>query len=115
MNQVVMEGGVRVTCHHIKNDDFRLPQHYMYNRCVSDSQLAFRLRTQMLDLPGSMKGKYKGKSLNCQSCDAGVVLDQFHLAECSAYTKLRHGLDLNDMGDLIKYFRRVMLERVKSP
>ena len=40
--------------------------------------------------------------------------DQTHAMQCSAYTDLREGLDMEKDVDLVLYFRRVMESRMED-
>ena len=82
---------------------------------TADCRLQFRIRTHMVDLKGNMKGKYKNGDYSCLGCgDEATVEDQSHILRCPAYRDSRQGLDLDDDKDVVKYFRRVMMLRMKK-
>ena len=40
-------------------------------------------------------------------------MTQSHCMECSAWSELRRGLDLSDIGDLVEFFRKMLDKRGK--
>ena len=41
--------------------------------------MIIRMRSEMIDLKGNMKNKYKGALVNCDACDMGVPESQTHV------------------------------------
>ena len=105
----------------IKNEDFRKVQNYFSEKSIHTSRMAFRIRSQMVkEIPGNMKNKYKNKvsSINdsgliCKHCSDGAIMTQGHCMVCPAWEKLRVGLDLKDIRDLVIFFKRLLDERAK--
>ena len=99
----------------IKGEGIGRAKSYMETHCIADTRLQFRIRTHMVDLKGNMKGRYKDGDYSCPGCgDQATVEDQSHVLRCPAYRESRQGLDLEDDRDLVKYFRKVMLLRMKK-
>ena len=87
----------------------------MFTTCIADAQLQFRIRTNMVECKGNMKGQYKDGDYTCPGCNvSGSVEDQSHILRCSAYEEFRRGLDLEKKEDVIQYFRKVMMKRMKT-
>ena len=97
----------------IKNDDPTEAKDYMRKKSLADCRIIFRVRTEMIDIKDNMRGKYKGKNINCETCDMKVAESQGHVMVCSGYQELRIGRDMEQDGDLAAYFRDVLLEREK--
>ena len=102
-------------CNMLISTDLKKPQPYLTNSCLEETRMSFRLQCQMLDIPGDMKTKYKGRT-ECQDClpwglqdEDSPNITQEHLMECPAYSNLRTGRDLeNNMRDKTQYFMDVM-------
>ena len=62
-----------------------------------------------MDLKGNMKGRYKDGDFSCLGCG-----DQSHVLRCPAYSDSRQGLDLHKDTDLVEYFKKVMMLRMKK-
>ena len=62
------------------------------------------------DIPGNFKRKFvkKEDGLICKYCEEGNIMSQSHCMECSAWSELRRGLDLSDIGDLVEFFRKML-------
>ena len=98
----------------IMNEEIGQPKDYMSTTCIADARLQFRIRTNMVECKGNMKGQFKDGDYTCPGCNViGSVEDQSHILRCSAYEDYRQGLDLAKNEDLIKYFRKVMIKRMK--
>ena len=100
----------------IKNDDFRQAQEYFKNKSIENGRMAFRIRSQMLDgIPGNFKNKYRKdkEKLKCRHCKSDQVMTQSHCLDCPAWTDIRKDLDVSKIDDLVKFFRRLLLERTK--
>ena len=57
--------------------------------------------------------KNKPNGLFCDYCQKTEVESQIHVLSCTAYKKLREGLDLSKHEDMINYYREVMAYRDK--
>ena len=69
-------------------------------------------------IPGNFKNKYRvrgteSEGLVCTECQEEEIMTQSHCLTCSAWSKLREGLDLTHIGDLVKFFRKLLVEREK--
>ena len=76
--------------------------------------MSFELRTQMLeDISGNFKNKFKNnkKKLKCQCFPEVDIMTQSHCVECPELKGLRKGLNLSQIEDLVKFFRKLMQER----
>ena len=99
----------------IKDEEIGKTKEYMMTRCIADCRLQFRIRTNMVELKANMKGMYKDGDYSCLGCgDKASIEDQSHVVRCPAYADSRIGLNLDRNEDLVKYFRQVMLLRMKS-
>ena len=99
----------------IKNEEIGRTRDYMETKCISDCRLQFRIRTNMVELKANMKGSYKGGAYSCLGCgDKASVEDQSHVIRCPAYSDIRQGLDMEEDKDVVQYFRRVMIVRMKK-
>ena len=97
----------------IKMEDPTKATEYMENKCLSDTRLIFRMRTEMVNLKDNMRNQYKGTSVNCEACSMKVAESQTHVMICPGYAKLRAGKDMGTDGDLVDYFRDVLKIREK--
>ena len=100
----------------IQNEDYRCIQPYFLDKSVSNTRLAFRIRTKMLEkIPGNYKNMFKNskEGLKCSHCEEDVMT-QIHCVSCPGFKQLREGLDLTCMADMVVYFRRVMVERSRK-
>ena len=98
----------------MRNEDIGRPREYMQTKCISDCRLKFRIRTNMVELKANMKGSYKDGDFSCLGCGNKSTIDyQSHVMRCPAFSELREGLDFEKDEDLVKYFREVMMRRMK--
>ena len=101
----------------IRDEDFSEVQEYFKQKSVGNTRLAFRVRSKMVDeIPANFKNKFKSKGedgLICSYCDKGEIMSQSHCLECSAWVKLREGLDLTSIMDMVAFFRRLLDERAR--
>ena len=67
----------------------------------------------MIDLKANIKNKYKSTNVNFDVCDIAEVESQTHVMSCPGYEELRMGKDMEMNGDLVQYFREVLLAREK--
>ena len=98
----------------IIGDDPTMAKEYMQQKCIADTRLIFRLRTEMMDGKDNMRNKYKKTSTNCDACDMGTAESQAHVMVCPGYADVRVGKDLDRDRDLVSYFREVMLLRERN-
>ena len=99
----------------IKEDNFRGMQAYFNDKNLSKSRMKFKIRTKMVEnIPGNFKNrfKYSEKGLNCVSCN--TELNQDHCVICPDRAKLRAGLDMNNIDDVVTYFRRYLTNEKKK-
>ena len=95
----------------IKEDNPTEPKSYLKQKSLADSRLIFRMRTEMVDIKDNMRNKYKGPGVNCDACNMKLAESQIHVMACTGYEDLRVGKDMMNDGDLVKYFREVLLIR----
>ena len=99
----------------IKDEEIGKVKDYMGTHCITDCRLQFRIRTNMVDLKANMKGRYRDGDYSCLGCgDKATVEDQSHVLRCPAYGDSRQGLDMNKEEDVVKYFKKVMMLRMKK-
>ena len=87
------------------------------DKSIENGRMSFKIRSQMLEkIPGNFKNKFKNEKekLKCQSCSEKQILTRSHCVECLAWTEIKKDLDLTKIEDLVKFFRRLLNERVKS-
>ena len=95
----------------ICHEDFAQTKEYMKNKSIEECRVQFRIRTNMLQLKGNMKGSFK-EDLSCLGCkQPGTLENQTHVMTCSGYENLRSGLNFDEDRDLVTYFQRVMRSR----
>ena len=101
----------------IKHEDFTSVQDYFSDKSIESCRMAFRVRCLMVkDIPGNFKEKYKKKgdeALICTHSDDRLILTQSHCLQCPAWEELNRGLDLTDIRDLSKFFRKLLDERLR--
>ena len=101
----------------IKDEDFSEVQDYFREKSVWKTRMAFKVRTKMLtEIPANVKNKFKKKGddgLVCTYCKQGKEMSQSHCLECPAWDKLRVGLDLTNIMDLVAFFRKLLDERAR--
>ena len=99
----------------IKSDNFRGMQEYFNDRNLANSRMKFKIRTKMVEnVPGNFKNrfKYSETGLNCSSCK--IEMTQDHCALCPARAELRAGLNMDNIDDVVIYFRRYLTHEKKS-
>ena len=98
----------------IKNESFERKE-YLKSKSIVDSRMTIRLRSKMFHAKDNFKNKYinRKNGLSCESCNTGLIESQSHVLICTAYDKLREGLNLNQNNDIVKYYREVLLLRAK--
>ena len=102
----------------IKDEDFREVQPYFKDKSVEKVRMAFKVRTLMVpEIPGNFKNKFRGRGsdgLKCSECEEDVIMTQSHCLVCPAWEEIREGLDLGKMDDLVVFFRKLLVERLRS-
>ena len=75
----------------------------------------FKVRTKMLNVKMNFKNDPRNSQTlwRCESCQIEAPETQAHVLYCPAYQSLRTGKDINNMGDLVDYYTKVMLVRSK--
>ena len=97
-------------CDTIKEDDCRSMAGYMKTMALPDARMAFRIKSNMIDLKANYKGKYRGGDYECDQCE-GEVETVTHCLVCPGYREERENKDLSNDDDLVKYFFAVMKKR----
>ena len=104
----------------IKEDDFSDVQPYFKDKSVENVRMAFKIRTEMVpEIPGNYKNKYRVKGsetdgLKCSECEEDVIWTQSHCLTCPAWSEIREGLELTKIEDLVVFFRKLLVERLRS-
>ena len=101
---------------HIKDEEFHEVQEYFHEKSVEKGRMAFKVRSHMVqDIPGNFKEKFrkKGDGLNCKYCDESDVMTQSHCLVCPAWAELRVGLSMDNIGDLVIFFQKLLAERTR--
>ena len=89
----------------LKKEDCKLKQ-YMKEKSLKQVRDTFRVRTNLVEgFRANFKSMYARDNLECQGCGEGMD-DQTHAMQCSAYTDLREGLDMEKDADLVLYSGR---------
>ena len=96
----------------IRNRDCCHVQPYMYEKNLQQSRMEFLWDSLMIDTRTTMKGKYQKDHYSCPHCregrEQGVLQTPSHLlSDCSAYSDLREGANL----ELVLEDREVFLTR----
>ena len=96
----------------IRERDCRFVQPYMFEKNLLQSRMEFLWDTLMIDTRTTMKGKYEKDKYNCPHCregrEDGVLETPSHLlSDCTAYSDLRDGVNL----ELVLEDRAVFLTR----
>ena len=95
------------------NEDNIKTKEYMKTMTVSNVRSNFRIRTNMLELIGNMKGGHI--DIRCRACKkSGSKEDQSHVQNCQEYQDLKEGLDMFRDFDLIKFFRNVIIRMTQN-
>ena len=102
-----------------KDDNFREVQGYMKGKSVENCRMAFRIRCEMVeDIRGNYKDKHRRKggetAVLCQECSAEEIETQAHCLECPRWESLKSGLELDKIEDLVIFFQKLMMERMKD-
>ena len=103
----------------MKNDDIRKPQKFLEEMNIEECSVAMRVKCVMVDCPGNMKARYKGREV-CLKCKLkpgfqGPAMreTQQHLEVCEGYSEQRVGRDLANFSEKVAYFMEVIKEREK--
>ena len=103
----------------VKDDEFREVQEYFCDKLVDNVRMGFMIRTQMVPkIPGNFKNKYRvrgtvSEGLECSECQVGEIMTQSHCVTCTAWEDIREGLDMENIKDLVIFFRKLLVERSK--
>ena len=110
-NEIKYEMKDKKKLKNICQENFKEPKSYMKSKCLEDSRVMFRIRTNMVLLKENMKQSHKG-NLICPGCmKPGTQENQTHVMVCEAYESLRAGLKMENDIDLVTYFQRIMRVR----
>jgi hypothetical protein len=99
----------------IKNDNFRGMQDYFNDKNLTNSRMKFKIRAKMVEnVPGNFKNRfrYNETGLNCSSCK--VEMTQAHCTLCPARAEMRVGLNMDNIDDVVIYFRRYLTHEKKK-
>ena len=80
---------------------------------MENTRLAFRVRTKLVkNIPGNFKNMYKNnkEGMKCSHCSEDI-LTQSHCVICPGMGELRDGLDMENIADMVTFFRRLMKKR----
>ena len=93
-------------------------QDYLKDKSIENTRMAFKIRCNMVeDIRGNFTSKYKRQggeeALLCQDCDCGEIQTQSHCMVCPQWEDIRTGLELDKIGDVVTFFQRLMIERLK--
>ena len=100
----------------IKNEDFQKIQSYFLDKSIENTRIAFRIRTKLIkNIPGNFKSMFQNNldGLKCSHCDE-TIMTQSHCVICPGLAALRVGLEMDDIGDMVTFFRKLMTERSKK-
>ena len=96
----------------IKEDNFETMQLYFNDKNLDSARTKFKIRTKMLEkIPGNFKNRYKNQEngLKCDLCPAEMT--QNHCLICPERQELRKNLNMENLDDLVIYFRQILSER----
>ena len=102
-----------------KSEDFSQVQEYMHGKVLSNCRMAFRIRCEMVnDIKGNFKSKFKRmggeEALKCDDCLSDQIQTQSHCLVCPHWAELRKGLEMDNIGGVVTFFQRLLLERSKE-
>ena len=102
----------------VKDDDFSQVQEYLKGKSIENTRMAFKIRCNMVqDIKGNFTSKYKRlggeEALLCQDCDCREIQTQSHCLVCPKWEEIRTGLELDKIEDVVKFFQKLMVERLK--
>ena len=71
--------------------------------------------TKMVDFKANFKKdkKYKAENWVCDACNIEIET-QSHVLECSEYRELRGDKKLEEMGEIVTYFQKVLKIRLEE-
>ena len=77
--------------------------------------MTFKIRTKMVDVKANFKNdkKYKAENWVCEACNLEIET-QSHVLECSEYRELRNDKKLEEMGEIVTYFQKVLKIRLEK-
>ena len=100
----------------IQHEDFWKIQPYFLDKSVENTRTAFRVRTKLIkNIPGNFKNLYQNNpdGLKCSHCDE-TIMTQSHCVICPGMVALCDGLEMDNIGDMVTFFRKLMTERSKK-
>ena len=98
------------------DDNLEARHSYLTEMKLHDARLLFKIRSQMVPLIQMNFRSDKTFTANqwtCSACKANRDT-QSHVISCVGYNEFRDGLNLDDEGDLVKYFRTIINLRTSS-
>ena len=99
----------------ILTEDFSQPQGYFKQKSIENGRMAFQIKSQMVkEIPANFKNKYKEEDRMCKFCDEEKTLNQSHCLVCPAWEHQREGLELDNIEDLVIFFREILSEMEKE-
>ena len=103
----------------VKYDDFSKIQDYMSGKVLENTRMAFKIRCNMVeDIKGNFSAKYKRhggeEATICDECNERKIQTQSHCLVCPKWEEIRSDLDLQQIDDMVKFFQRLLEERMKS-
>ena len=96
----------------IKESNFDDIQPYFNDKNIENARIKFRIRTKMLKkVPGNFKNLYKNvpNGLKCDLCEDEMT--QNHCISCPGRKEYRKDLDMNNLDDLVSYFKIILGEK----
>ena len=96
----------------IKESNFNDIQPYFNDKNIENARIKFRIRTKMLKkVPGNFKNLYKNvpNGLKCDFCEDEMT--QNHCISCPGRKEYRKDLDMNNLDDLVSYFKIILGEK----
>ena len=106
-------------CRVVRNRDCRHVQPYMFQKSLEQSRLQILWDTKMINTRSTMKGKYEKGKYNCPHCSVGreqgaLETPEHLLSDCSAYSDLRTGLNVEVVLENRCAFLRMAIKRRKG-
>ena len=103
----------------VKHNDFSKVQKYLTGKSIENTRMAFKIRCEMVEeIKGNFKDKFKRQggeeALICQDCDTREIQTQSHCLVCPKWEDIREGLELDRIEDMVKFFQRILRERMDS-
>ena len=86
------------------------------DKSVETTRIAFRIRTKLIiNIPGNFKNMFQNnpEGLKCSHCDE-TMMTQSHCVICPGLASLRDGLKMDDIGNMVTFFRKLMIVRSRK-